>query len=112
MNTEDEVTTEEKEQAQRLVNVAVSIAGEVTKYVTREVNKLRGHSMYGKLDPFMAEEMVFSYAIALSNYSLYRVINDPNKQWEQFEDKAMLAVRIALGHMSKEVEKENRICLI
>ena len=103
----EEVKKEEEltdETSQNMANRAVEIAGRVTKYVTREIQK---EVKKGCREPFLLEDMVLAYAIAMANYSLYSVV-EPHQPWIKFEEKLKGAVSVACSHIRDQIDKDLR----
>ena len=103
----EEVKTSEQladEIAQNMANRAVEIAGRITKYVTREIQK---EVKKGCKEPFLLEDMVLAYAIAMSNYSLFSVV-EPKQPWDKFEQKLKGAVNTACSHIRNQIDKDLR----
>ena len=98
---EEELTDET---SQNMANRAVEIAGRITKYVTREIQK---EVKKGCREPFLLEDMVLAYAIAMSNYSLFSVV-EPKQPWDKFEQKLKGAVNTACSHIRNQIDKDLR----
>ena len=101
-------TNEEREEAalKRTANTAVEIAAQVNKYVTREV--LRPVNC-GSCNPYLLEEMVLAYAVAMSNFALYKTL-DHGKTWDDFKQKAIDSLEIAFDHCKTTMEEEKKKC--
>ena len=91
----------EMNEMQQRAQRAIKIASKVAKIIVEEVVKLEQAEKENK--PFMLEDMVHSYVVAMANFSVYQSMKKDNKalKWEQFEAKAIDGVKCAFDHISQ-----------
>lgn len=87
---------------QKRMNRAVEIANKVNKFLWKQVMR---EEKSGEQFPLLLEDMALAYAIAMSNYSIYKNTNH-QRTWNDFTHKALDAVKIACDHIQVEIDKQ------
>lgn len=99
---------EAEARARKLNETAVNIAAQVNTYVHRECQRKIN---YGISSPFLLEDMTFAYACALAKFSLYKAMAPEFRpEWEELENAAFEALKIAFSHVKAEIDKELDTC--
>jgi len=89
-----------------ILEKAVRISARISKIIMRVCQK---EAQKGCEDPYLLEEMVMAYAIAISKFSQYKVDEKKLVTWLEFENRAQMAVRLAFDHLGQEIFNKQKL---